>query len=289
MLHPLLNNTQLRNNPHKALLVRHTLENSISHAHIRDIDTTTRRLVHRCLSGEWAKSLVPSVPVINVTTMNQCTKAVDSVQAESPPETPFPSGPGQGNAVSGSVYLHPNSAPSQDTKNIPHRTITRSASVEHLSTAGIEDVGGPLSDLEMPNHVQRRVSIKRTPSKAKYALKARANPKMAQTHEVERSNDSAASLASIAVARHERENQPKPTKSMSLVVEPHSPSSVSDSGVSGSKSLHIRPNSHLPHPLRKSHHPHHHPNSDGNHRLHQYDSMNAERLSRPSRRLHCPP
>ncbi|KAF9515953.1 hypothetical protein BS47DRAFT_732139 [Hydnum rufescens UP504] len=71
VLHPLLNNTQLRTNPYKPLLVRHTLQSIISHAHIRDINPTTRRLVERCLSGEWCKAIPPS-PVFDSSLSTYC-------------------------------------------------------------------------------------------------------------------------------------------------------------------------------------------------------------------------
>ncbi|KAI0821512.1 hypothetical protein BC629DRAFT_1435333 [Irpex lacteus] len=57
VLHPLLTKTQLRDRPYKRPQIVHCLESLIKHADIRDIDPTTRRLVDRCLSGEWCVQL----------------------------------------------------------------------------------------------------------------------------------------------------------------------------------------------------------------------------------------
>lgn len=65
VLNPLLSNTQLRETPYKYLLVRRTLQSLISHGNIREITTTTRRLVERCLGAEWCRSL-PEEPETNV-------------------------------------------------------------------------------------------------------------------------------------------------------------------------------------------------------------------------------
>ncbi|CUA74248.1 Protein LDB17 [Rhizoctonia solani] len=59
VLHPLLTNTQLKTNPYKRPELRQTLLSLISHAHIRDVNPTTRRLVERCLNAEWCRSLGP--------------------------------------------------------------------------------------------------------------------------------------------------------------------------------------------------------------------------------------
>lgn len=65
VLNPLLSNTQLGETPYKYLLVRRTLQSLISHGNIREITATTRRLVERCLSAEWCRSL-PEEPDTNV-------------------------------------------------------------------------------------------------------------------------------------------------------------------------------------------------------------------------------
>ncbi|TFY54631.1 hypothetical protein EVJ58_g8745, partial [Rhodofomes roseus] len=53
VLHPLLMKTQLRSMPYKRAQIVHTLESLIENESIRDIDPTTKRLVLRCLSGDW--------------------------------------------------------------------------------------------------------------------------------------------------------------------------------------------------------------------------------------------
>ncbi|KAF7797972.1 hypothetical protein EIP86_009179 [Pleurotus ostreatoroseus] len=53
VLHPLLNKTQLRSMPYKRQQIVRMLESLIEHENIRDINATTKRLVHRCLSGDW--------------------------------------------------------------------------------------------------------------------------------------------------------------------------------------------------------------------------------------------
>ncbi|KAF8646745.1 hypothetical protein AX16_007072 [Volvariella volvacea WC 439] len=53
VLHPLLTRTQLRNVPYKRAQIVYTLESLIRETSMRDVDPTTKRLVGRCLSGEW--------------------------------------------------------------------------------------------------------------------------------------------------------------------------------------------------------------------------------------------
>ncbi|KAF8685041.1 hypothetical protein RHS04_00821 [Rhizoctonia solani] len=59
VLHPLVTNTQLKTTPYKRAELRQTLLSLISHAHIRDVNATTRRLVERCLGAEWCRALGP--------------------------------------------------------------------------------------------------------------------------------------------------------------------------------------------------------------------------------------
>jgi hypothetical protein len=57
VLHPLLTSTQLLTHPYKRSEVRRLLLGLLSHAHLRDISATTRRLVERCLKAEWCVEL----------------------------------------------------------------------------------------------------------------------------------------------------------------------------------------------------------------------------------------
>ena len=53
MLHPLLTKTQLRSRPYKRPHIVRALESLVAHQDIREVSSTTKRLVDRCLSGEW--------------------------------------------------------------------------------------------------------------------------------------------------------------------------------------------------------------------------------------------
>jgi hypothetical protein len=53
VLHPLLTKTQLRSLPYKRPNIVRALESLVAHQDIREVSSTTKRLVDRCLSGEW--------------------------------------------------------------------------------------------------------------------------------------------------------------------------------------------------------------------------------------------
>ncbi|KAF8201029.1 hypothetical protein K438DRAFT_1821245 [Mycena galopus ATCC 62051] len=57
VLHPLLTKTQLRDIPYKRPQIVFALESLTRNSGIRDISPTTRRLVDRCLSGDWCVQL----------------------------------------------------------------------------------------------------------------------------------------------------------------------------------------------------------------------------------------
>ncbi|KAJ7180467.1 hypothetical protein C8R46DRAFT_1069560 [Mycena filopes] len=57
VLHPLLTKTQLRDIPYKRPQIVFALESLTSNSGIRDISATTRRLVDRCLTGDWCVQL----------------------------------------------------------------------------------------------------------------------------------------------------------------------------------------------------------------------------------------
>ncbi|KAJ7121079.1 hypothetical protein C8R44DRAFT_540530, partial [Mycena epipterygia] len=57
VLHPLLTKTQLRDIPYKRPQIVFALESLTGNSGIRDISPTTRRLVERCLSGDWCVQL----------------------------------------------------------------------------------------------------------------------------------------------------------------------------------------------------------------------------------------
>ncbi|CAA7268812.1 unnamed protein product [Cyclocybe aegerita] len=58
VLHPLLTRTQLRNTPYKRPQILLTLESMTSNTKIREVTPTTKRLVDRCLTGEWCVQLM---------------------------------------------------------------------------------------------------------------------------------------------------------------------------------------------------------------------------------------
>ncbi|KAH7882997.1 hypothetical protein F5I97DRAFT_1978361, partial [Phlebopus sp. FC_14] len=57
VLHPLLTKTQLRNYPYKRPQIVMALESLVQNSEIRDVNPTTKRLVERCLGGEWCVQL----------------------------------------------------------------------------------------------------------------------------------------------------------------------------------------------------------------------------------------
>ncbi|KAI0036976.1 hypothetical protein K488DRAFT_39762 [Vararia minispora EC-137] len=60
VLHPLLTKTQLRNVPYKRPQLAQMLESLVAHPDIREINLVTKRLVARCLSGDWRVGAGPS-------------------------------------------------------------------------------------------------------------------------------------------------------------------------------------------------------------------------------------
>lgn len=57
VLHPLLTKTQLRDVPYKRPQIVYSLEALVGNSLVRDVSHTTKRLVERCLSGEWCVQL----------------------------------------------------------------------------------------------------------------------------------------------------------------------------------------------------------------------------------------
>jgi len=53
VLHPLLTKTQLRSLPYKRTQIVRALESLVANQEIREVTSTTKRLVERCLDGEW--------------------------------------------------------------------------------------------------------------------------------------------------------------------------------------------------------------------------------------------
>src|SRR5882757_9750503 len=57
VLHPLLTKTQLRDIPYKRPQILVALESLLGNSKIREVNPTTKRLVDRCLSGDWCVQL----------------------------------------------------------------------------------------------------------------------------------------------------------------------------------------------------------------------------------------
>lgn len=98
VLYPLLNHTQLRNDPYKRPQIKLILRSFTSHGHIKDVDPTTTRLVERCLeeprkmershryfavSGFGSSVLTTSAE--NVQTQTSSTMSLDSLARALPP------------------------------------------------------------------------------------------------------------------------------------------------------------------------------------------------------------
>ena len=108
VLHPLLTKTQLRNMPYKRPQIVRTLESLIENEKIRDIDATTKRLVQRCMAGEWCvqfrKGAVTPVQQYESRKMSiledevhrENSPGLDAVSAATPQSAGALSGPGFG-------------------------------------------------------------------------------------------------------------------------------------------------------------------------------------------------
>ena len=106
VLHPLLTKTQLRSMPYKRPQIVRTLESLIENETIRDVDPTTKRLVARCMGGEWCvqfrKASAPAPPVVDPRKYtiyeDDITRGdspgLDAVSAAAPPASAARTAPG---------------------------------------------------------------------------------------------------------------------------------------------------------------------------------------------------
>lgn len=69
VLHPLLTNTQLCTYAYKRPQIRRLLMGLTAHGHIKDISSTTKRLVDRCLKAEWCVELDNLDPATGLATV----------------------------------------------------------------------------------------------------------------------------------------------------------------------------------------------------------------------------
>lgn len=58
VLHPLLTKTQLRDVPYKRPQIVYALESLVANSRVRDVNPITKRLVERCLGGDWCVNLI---------------------------------------------------------------------------------------------------------------------------------------------------------------------------------------------------------------------------------------
>ncbi|KAI0298327.1 hypothetical protein B0F90DRAFT_1632724 [Multifurca ochricompacta] len=102
VLHPLLTKTQLRSLPYKRPQIVRALESLIAHQEIREVNPTTKRLVERCLSGEWCVqhrtlntlSRVPGDPGLQRTGSPSSDRVATQSLTPKLPSAPAPPTPG---------------------------------------------------------------------------------------------------------------------------------------------------------------------------------------------------
>jgi hypothetical protein len=139
VLHPLLTRTQLRVYPYKRLQIVRTLEGLLSNSDIRDVDPTTKRLVERCLSGDWCVPVKASIAASGPSTTTS-PGGITSPHAPIGPAMPTFEQHGQGMSRQDITRL--GRRPSHRRTGSMSRRLKPSRSVENLSSA--TSVGTPL-------------------------------------------------------------------------------------------------------------------------------------------------
>ncbi|KAI0293024.1 hypothetical protein B0F90DRAFT_1811865 [Multifurca ochricompacta] len=113
VLHPLLTKTQLRSLPYKRPQIVRALESLIAHQEIREVNPTTKRLVERCLSGEWCVqhrtlntlSRVPGDPGLQRTGSPSSDRVATQSLTPKLPSAPAPPTPGPSPANDSALNL----------------------------------------------------------------------------------------------------------------------------------------------------------------------------------------
>ncbi|KAF9521777.1 hypothetical protein CPB83DRAFT_865258 [Crepidotus variabilis] len=124
VLHPLLTKTQLREVPYKRAQILVALESMVGHTKMREITPTTRRLVERCLSGEWCIQLTDNR---HDATIRVSSPTSDQSSVLSPPAT-------HGHlSMASAQQMPPASSSTSGGGNILMKNLKFSKSVEHLS------------------------------------------------------------------------------------------------------------------------------------------------------------
>ncbi|KAL6304737.1 hypothetical protein BKA93DRAFT_848625 [Sparassis latifolia] len=134
VLHPLLTKTQLRTMPYKRAQIVRTLESLTAHESIRDVDPTTKRLVARCLSGEWC-----------VQFRKACAEARRDSTSEEGLHRPAasPTYTTLSAPHSSSAFTDPPALSRERTGSIRGRNLKASRSAEHLNNQGNAQARAP--------------------------------------------------------------------------------------------------------------------------------------------------
>ncbi|KAF8625064.1 hypothetical protein AX15_005546 [Amanita polypyramis BW_CC] len=129
VLHPLLTKTQLRNIPYKRSQLVCALESLLGNSRIRDINPTTKRLVERCLGGDWCVEYRKS-------------QDADPGRRSPASESSSTLSPTVADAASAAAAVHLERTPSTRT-----RMLKMSRSVENLSGRLDQALRTPVDDL----------------------------------------------------------------------------------------------------------------------------------------------
>ncbi|KAH9941272.1 uncharacterized protein BXZ73DRAFT_88419 [Epithele typhae] len=213
VLHPLLTKTQLRGMPYKRPQIVRLLECLIENESIRDVDPTTKRLVSRCMSGEWCVQFrkdAPSTPGLDAVSVASAPDSANAVSGAPKPQL------GRMDSVRGKLAKASRSAEHLPLPS-PTTTKPRTVSSQHTSYAASDHTAPPSTS----NHHHTR----------KGPGPLSVPPRLA-------SGDSASSLPHVAAAAPSTHNKPRfragsfnpeglPSSSSSY--HPHSPSSFSPS------------------------------------------------------------
>lgn len=247
VLHPLLTKTQLRSMPYKRAQIVHTLESLIENESIRDIDPTTKRLVQRCLSGEWcvqfrkkadapARVTSPALSVTSATSIPQSIDALASSRHE------------RANSVRGK-----NKAASRSAENLLDMGMARRASDQKTPRGAHAHGNGYFENLRQPS-ADSTTSLPRIvtattaapPAKARHragSMDTEATTAAFSTLTTRERNDSSptsapAAQASMVIADR-RAEPPSPRSPRSPLDPPDSPVSVLSS--SSSSTMNSKP------------------------------------------------
>ncbi|KAI0329754.1 hypothetical protein GY45DRAFT_1279051 [Cubamyces sp. BRFM 1775] len=186
VLHPLLTKTQLRDMPYKRPQIVRTLESLIENESIRDVDPTTKRLVTRCLSGDWCvqfrTSAAPNAEQRKFSMWEGDIRRGESPGLDAVSSAPAPHSAGP---VAGSGGMK---ASLDRMGSLRGKNGKASRSAEHLPLPGTSS-----SPPKSRSHQDPRLRADEQP----YRVSSRAVPSAAMRHG---SGDSASSLPRVAAA-----------------------------------------------------------------------------------------